>query len=107
MRLHFNGTNGHVPESSREYVGHSAFVLEAEGSASCATSVKTARACSRRSARTRSSSRMRTPTMAGACGGTSLPVHASAATHGLLAELPLLNRVTLAPEKSVGSAPSA
>ena len=31
MRLHFYGTRGYVPESSREHAGHSAFVLEAEG----------------------------------------------------------------------------
>jgi ribonuclease BN (tRNA processing enzyme) len=37
--------------------------------------------------------------------GTSLPVHASAATHRLLAELPLLDRVTLAPSEPVRIGP--
>ena len=69
VRLHFYGTKGYVPESSREHAGHSAFVLEAEG---LSPPVRLRRQpqgdARRRSARTRSSFRTRTPTTPGACG---------------------------------------
>jgi ribonuclease BN (tRNA processing enzyme) len=106
VRLHFYGTRGYVPESSREHAGHSAFVLEAEGFRLL---------CDFGENRKGMLEKIRPDAIFvshahpdhgwGLWEGTNLPVHASAATHGLLAELPLLNRVTLAPEKSVAIGP--
>jgi len=106
VRLHFYGTRGYVPESSREHAGHSAFVLEAEGFRLL---------CDFGENRKGMLDKIRPDAIFvshahpdhgwGLWEGTSLPVHASAVTHGLLKELPLLNRVTLAPDRSVAIGP--
>ena len=106
MRLRFYGTKGYVPESSREHAGHSAFVLEAEGFRLL---------CDFGDNRKGMLEKIRPDAVFvshahpdhgwGLWEGTSLPVHASAVTHELLKELPLLDRVTLAPGETVAIGP--
>ena len=106
MRLRFYGTKGYVPESSREHSGHSAFVLEAKGFRLL---------CDFGDNRKGMLEKIRPDAIFvshahpdhswGLWEGTSLPVHASAVTHELLKELPLLDRVTLAPGEPVAIGP--
>ncbi len=106
MRLRFYGTKGNVPESSREHAGHSAFVLEAKGFRLL---------CDFGENRKGMLEKIRPDAIFvshahpdhcwGLWEGTDLPVHASAATHGLLAEVPLLSRVVLAPGEPVAVGP--
>ncbi len=98
MRLHFYGTKGYVEESSREHSGHSAFVVEARGFRLL---------CDFGENRKGMLEKIRPDAIFvshahpdhgwGLWEGTELPVYASAVTHELLRELPLLDRVVLAP----------
>jgi len=97
VRLQFYGTKGYVEESSRAHAGHSAFVVEAEGFRLL---------CDFGENRKGMLSKIRPDAVFvshahpdhgwGLWEGTDLPVYASAVTHELLRELPLLNRVVLA-----------
>jgi ribonuclease BN (tRNA processing enzyme) len=106
MRLHFYGTKGYVGEPSREHAGHSAFVLEEKGFRLL---------CDFGENRKGMLSKIRPDAIFvshahpdhgwGLWEGTDLPVYASAITHELLRELPLLNRVVLAPQDPVAIGP--
>jgi ribonuclease BN (tRNA processing enzyme) len=106
VRLRFYGTKGYVPESSREHAGHSAFVLEAKGFRLL---------CDLGDNRKGMLETIRPDAIFvshahpdhswGLWEGTELPVYASAITHELLRELPLLNRVVLAPGEPVAIGP--
>lgn len=106
MRLQFYGTKGYVEESSRAHAGHSAFVLEEQGFRLL---------CDFGENRKGSLAKVRPDAIFvshahpdhawGLWEGTDLPVYASAATHDLLRELPLLNRVVLAPREPVAIGP--
>ena len=98
MRLEFFGTKGYVEESSREHAGHSAFVLEHEGFRLL---------CDFGENRKGMLAKIRPDAIFvshahpdhgwGLWEGTDLPVYASAVTHELLRELPLLDRRVLEP----------
>ncbi len=102
MRLHFYGTKGYVEESSKAHAGHSAFVIESGGFRLL---------CDFGENRKGMLSKIRPDAVFvshahpdhgwGLWEGTDLPVYASAATHELLRELPLLNRLVLEPRASV------
>ena len=106
MRLEFFGTKGYVEESSAEHSGHSAFVLEANGFRLL---------CDFGENRKGMLAKIRPDAIFvshahpdhgwGLWEGTDVPVHASAATHELLRELPILERVTLSPGEPVGIGP--
>ncbi len=106
MKLHFYGTRGYVEESSRAHFGHSAFVLEAKGFRLL---------CDFGENRKGMLEKIRPDAIFvshahpdhgwGLWEGTDLPVHASAITHELLRELPLLDRIVLAPGKAVSIGP--
>ncbi|HEY1434035.1 MAG TPA: MBL fold metallo-hydrolase [Thermoanaerobaculia bacterium] len=100
MRLQFYGTKGYVEQSSRAHAGHSAFVLETDGFRLL---------CDFGENRKRMLSKVRPDAIFvshahpdhgwGLWEGTDVPVYASAVTHELLRELPLLHRVVLAPSE--------
>ncbi len=106
MKLEFWGTKGYVPESSREHSGHSAFVLEDGGFRLL---------CDFGENRKGTLARMRADAIFvshahpdhgwGLWEGTDLPVYASAVTHELLRELPILNRVVVAPRETAAIGP--
>jgi len=106
VRLEFFGTRGCVEESSAAHSGHSAFVLEAKGFRLL---------CDFGENRKGMLARIRPDAIFvshahpdhgwGLWEGTDLPVYASAVTHELLRELPLLNRVVLAAEEPVAIGP--
>ncbi len=106
MRLEFFGTRGYVEESSAEHFGHSAFVLEAKGFRLL---------CDFGENRKGKLAKIRPDAVFvshahpdhgwGLWEGTQVPVYASAVTHELLRELPLLNRVVLVPEEPVAIGP--
>ncbi len=106
MLLQFFGTRGYVPESSRTHSGHSAFVIEAKGFRLL---------CDFGENRKGMLSRVRPDAVFvshahpdhgwGLWEGTEAPVHASAITHELLRELPILNRVVLSPEEPIAVGP--
>jgi ribonuclease BN (tRNA processing enzyme) len=106
VRLHFYGTKGYVKESSREHAGHSAFVVEASGFHLL---------CDFGENRKGLLAKIRPDAIFvshahpdhgwGLWEGTDVPVYASAVTHELLRELPLLNRVVLRPGKPVDVGP--
>jgi ribonuclease BN (tRNA processing enzyme) len=106
MRLHFHGTKGYVEESSRAHAGHSAFVLEENGFRLL---------CDYGDNRKGLLSKIRPDAIYvshahpdhawGLWEGTDLPVYASAVTHELLRELPLLNRVALEAKEPVTIGP--
>jgi ribonuclease BN (tRNA processing enzyme) len=106
VRLQFYGTKGCVAESSRAHAGHSAFVLESEGFRLL---------CDFGENRKGLLAKVRPDAIFvshahpdhgwGLWEGTDVPVHASAVTHELLAELPILNRVVLEAEEPVEVGP--
>lgn len=106
MRLQFYGTKGYVKETSRQHAGHSAFVLEEDGFRLL---------CDFGENRKGMLAKIRPDAIFvshahpdhawGLWEGTDLPVYASAVTHELLRELPLLNRVVLAPREAAPIGP--
>ncbi len=102
MRLHFYGTRGYVEESSKTHAGHSAFVIESGGFRLL---------CDFGENRKGMLSKIRPDAIFvshahpdhgwGLWEGTDLPVYASAATHEILRELPLLNRIVLEPREGI------
>jgi len=106
VRLHFYGTKGYVPESSRWHAGHSAFVLEALGFRLLFDFGENRKGML---------SKIRPDAIFlshahpdhgwGLWEGTEAPVHASAITHELLRELPILQRVVLTPQTPVTVGP--
>jgi ribonuclease BN (tRNA processing enzyme) len=98
MRIRFYGTKGYVEESSRAHAGHSAFVLEENGFRLL---------CDFGENRKGLLSKIRPDAVfvshahpdhgLGLREGTRVPVHASAVTHELLKELPILHRIVLEP----------
>lgn len=106
VHLTFYGTRGYVEESSRTHAGHSAFVLEAK---------RFRLLCDFGDNRKGMLPKIRPDAIFvshahpdhgwGLWEGTDLPVYASAVTHELLRELPLLNRVVLEPREAVSIGP--
>jgi len=106
VNIRFYGTKGYVEESSKAHAGHSAFVLEDGGFRLL---------CDFGDNRRGLLTKIRPDAIFvshahpdhgwGLWEGTDVPVHASAVTHALLRELPLTNRVTLAPEEPVEIGP--
>ena len=106
MRLRFYGTKGFVEERSRAHSGHSAFTIEAEGFrllCDFGQNRKGLLAKIRPDAIFLSHAH---PDHAwGLEEGTEIPVHASAITHEITKDLPIRNRVTLEPERTVSVGP--
>ncbi len=106
MRIQFYGTKGNVEESSKAHAGHAAFVIEYEGFRLL---------CDFGQNRKGLLSKIRPDAIFvshahpdhgwGLWEGTEAPVHASAVTHELLRELPILHRETLEPEAPVEIGP--
>ncbi len=106
MKVRFYGTKGYVEESSKAHAGHSAFVLEHEGFRLL---------CDFGQNRKGMLARIRPDAVFvshahpdhgwGLWEGCEVPVYASAITHQLLEELPILDRVTLEPETPVDIGP--
>ena len=106
MHLQFFGTKGYVDESSRTHAGHSAFVVEEKGFRLL---------CDFGENRKGTLAKIRPDAIFvshahpdhgwGLWEGTDIPVYASAVTHELLRELPLLNRIVLEPRKTVSIGP--
>ncbi|MEX0879370.1 MAG: MBL fold metallo-hydrolase [Thermoanaerobaculia bacterium] len=106
MRLHFYGTKGYVDESSRAHAGHSAFVIETEGFRLLCDFGENRKGMLRKIRPDAVFVSHAHPDHGwGLWEGTDVPVHASAITHELLKELPLLNRVVLAAEEPVSIGP--
>jgi ribonuclease BN (tRNA processing enzyme) len=106
MRVQFFGTRGCVEESSRAHTGHSAFVLEAH---------RFRLLCDFGDNRKGLLAKIKPDAIFvshahpdhawGLWEGTDLPVYASAVTHELLREFPLLDRRVLEPRESVAIGP--
>jgi ribonuclease BN (tRNA processing enzyme) len=106
VRLQFYGTKGYVEESSRAHAGHSAFVIEAEGFRLLCDFGENRKGMLRKIRPDAVFVSHAHPDHGwGLWEGTDAPVHASAITHELLKEVPLLNRVVLAPEETVSVGP--
>jgi ribonuclease BN (tRNA processing enzyme) len=106
VRIRFYGTKGYVEESSKAHAGHSAFVLEHDGFRLL---------CDFGQNRKGMLSKIRPDAIFvshahpdhgwGLWEGCEVPVYASAVTHELLRELPMLSRVVLEPEAQVAIGP--
>jgi ribonuclease BN (tRNA processing enzyme) len=106
VRIRFYGTKGYVEESSKAHAGHSAFVLEHDGFRLL---------CDFGQNRKGMLSKIRPDAIFvshahpdhgwGLWEGCEVPVHASAVTHELLRELPILERVILEPQAPVSIGP--
>lgn len=106
MRLHFYGTRGCVEESSRAHTGHSAFVLETRGfRLLCDFGDNRKGMLPKIKPDAIFVSHAHPDHAWGLWEGTELPVYASAVTHELLKELPLLDRRVLAPRETVAIGP--
>jgi len=106
VRLHFYGTKGYVEESSRAHAGHSAFVVEENGfRLLCDFGENRKGMLAKVRADAVFVSHAHPDHGWGLWEGTDLPVYASAVTHELLRELPLLNRVVLEPREPVAIGP--
>jgi ribonuclease BN (tRNA processing enzyme) len=106
MRLHFYGTKGYVEEKSRAHAGHSAFTVEAEGYKLLCDFGQNRKGLLNTIRPDAVFVSHAHPDHAwGLEEGTGAPVHASAITHAITKDLPIRNRVTLEPEKSVTAGP--
>lgn len=106
MRIRFYGTKGYVEESSRAHAGHSAFVLEEnEFRLLCDFGENRKGLLSKIRPNAIFVSHAHPDHGWGLWEGTEAPVHASAVTHGLLKELPILNRLVLEPGAPVRIGP--
>jgi ribonuclease BN (tRNA processing enzyme) len=98
--LRFFGTKGYVEESSRAHAGHSSFVLEHDGfRLLCDFGQNRKGLLAKIRPHAVFVSHAHPDHAWGLWEGSEVPVYASAVTHELLKELPLLHRVTLAPEE--------
>ena len=106
MRLHFYGTKGYVEESSRAHSGHSAFTIEAEGFRLLCDFGQNRKGLLEKIRPDAIFVSHAHPDHArGLEEGTKAPVHASAITHEITRDLPILTRVTLEPGRSVSAGP--
>ena len=106
MRLHFFGTKGYVEEKSRAHSGHSAFTIETGGFRLLCDFGQNRRGLLERIRPDAVFVSHAHPDHAwGLEEGTDVSVHASAVTHAITKDLPIRNRVTLEPEKSVTVGP--
>jgi ribonuclease BN (tRNA processing enzyme) len=106
MRLRFYGTKGYVEERSRAHSGHSAFTVEAEGfRLLCDFGLN--RKGLLKSIRPDAIfvSHAHPDHAWGLEEGTDLPVHASVITHEITRDLPIRDRVTLEPARTVAVGP--
>ena len=102
MLLRFYGTKGYVEESSKSHSGHSAFVLEADGFRLLCDFGQNRKGMLRRIRPDAVFVSHAHPDHGwGLEEGTSVPVHASAVTHGLLAKQPIAERVVVEPDRPV------
>ena len=106
MRLHFYGTRGYVEEKSRAHSGHSAFTVEAEGFRLLCDFGQNRKGLLEKIRPDAIFVSHAHPDHAwGLEEGTDIPVHASAITHEITRDLPVRERVTLEPERSVRVGP--
>ncbi len=106
MRIRFYGTKGYVEESSRSHAGHSAFVLAENGFRLLCDFGENQKG---HLAKVRPDaifvSHAHPDHGWGLWEGTHAPVYASAVTHELLKDLPILNRFVVEPEAPVRIGP--
>ncbi len=106
IRLHFYGTRGYVEEKSRAHSGHSAFTVEAEGFRLLCDFGQNRKGLLEKIRPDAIFVSHAHPDHAWGLGeGTDIPVHASAITHEITRDLPVRERVTLEPERSVRVGP--
>ncbi len=106
MRLHFYGTRGYVEETSRAHSGHSAFTVETEGFRLLCDFGQNRKGLLEKIRPDAIFVSHAHPDHAwGLEEGSSVPVHASAITHEITKELPIGERVTLEPERTVAAGP--
>ncbi len=106
MRLHFYGTKGYVEEKSRAHSGHSAFTIETEGFRLLCDFGQNRRGLLKKIRPDAIFVSHAHPDHAwGLEEETSVPVHASEITHEITKDLPVRNRTTLEPEKTVAVGP--
>ena len=106
MNVRFYGTKGYVEESSKAHSGHSAFVLEHDGfRLLCDFGQNRQGMLAKIKPDAVFVSHAHPDHGWGLWEGTEVPVHASAVTHELLKEMPLLERVRLVPETPVSIGP--
>jgi ribonuclease BN (tRNA processing enzyme) len=100
MLLHFYGTKGYVEESSKAHDGHSAFVVESAGFRLLCDFGQNRRGLLPKIRPDAIFLSHAHPDHAwGLDEGTSVPVHASAISHEILADRPIQKRVVLRPGK--------
>jgi ribonuclease BN (tRNA processing enzyme) len=106
MRLHFFGTKGYVEEESSAHRGHSAFVIESSGFRLLCDFGQNRKGLLKEIAPDAVFVSHAHPDHAwGLEEGTALPVYASAITHEITKDLPIRERIELAPERAVGVGP--
>jgi ribonuclease BN (tRNA processing enzyme) len=106
MRLRFYGTKGYVEERSRAHSGHSAFTVEADGfRLLCDFGQNRKGLLTKIRPDAIFISHAHPDHALGLEEGTKIPVHASAITHEITKDLPIGNRVTLEPERTVSVGP--
>jgi len=106
MRLHFYGTKGYVEEKSSAHSGHSAFTIETEGFRLLCDFGQNRKGLLKKIRPDAIFVSHAHPDHAwGLEEGTRIPVHASAVTHEITRELPIRDRVTLEPERTIPVGP--
>src|SRR5262249_244086 len=106
MRLHFYGTKGYVEEESPAHRGHSAFVIEAAGYRLLCDFGQNRKGLQKKIAPDAIFISHAPPDHVwGLEGETPLPVYASDITHAITKDLPIRNRIVLAPEEPVAVGP--
>jgi ribonuclease BN (tRNA processing enzyme) len=106
MLLRFYGTKGYVEESSKSHSGHSAFVVELNGFRLLCDFGQNRKGMLRRIRPDAVFVSHAHPDHSwGLEEGVSVPVHASAVTHELLAKQPIAERVVVAPDQTVDVGP--
>src|SRR5262249_47606589 len=106
MRLHFYGTKGYVEEESAAHRGHSAFVIEAAGFRLLCDFGQNRKGLLEKIAPDAIFISHAHPDHArGLEEETSVPVYASEITHEITKDLPIRNRIVLAPEEPVDVGP--
>jgi ribonuclease BN (tRNA processing enzyme) len=106
MRLHFYGTKGYVEEESDAHRGHSAFVIESTAFRLLCDFGQNRKGLLKKIAPDAIFVSHAHPDHAwGLEEETSVPVYASEITHEITKDLPIRNRIVLAPEEPVGVGP--
>ena len=106
MRLRFFGTKGYVEEKSRAHSGHSAFTIETEGFRLLCDFGQNRKGLLKKIRPDAIFVSHAHPDHAwGLEEGTRIPVHASAVTHEITGDLPIRDRVTLQPERTIPVGP--